>query len=1295
MMDILKRLALVFLFLIVLVVGLFYYVIATDSGLQRAFSIAENYLGEDLAIGGVQGKLIGPGGLQDLSFKNAAGIDLQVRSADFDWSPKRLFSKELHVALLEVDGLTLRLPESEPAEAQETKEPFALSDLQIPFAMQADRVAITDVTVYPPGAEEPVIIDEVLLRAGGAGDALEILELSVKSPQGNLRLDGSATTSGDWPVAADAEWNIITEQFGEISGQGTVSGNTKTLNVKHEVSGFVNAQLAIDVKDPLGELAWDGNVKANSDDIGILGEALVGIPFTLDVDTDGSLEQFNANGNLTTEHSETGPLSTDFNLTGTLDQIELSDSTVSFEQSSTELAYEGTVDLKALEADVELDWRELEYPLVVDPKLVLSPSGSLRFTGNAENYSVELDTVVQQEIAGELNITLNASGTPEEVTIAALTVDGPPTSVNGAGVVNLKTREVDINGDWTDVRWPLIGDEVLVSSSSAQFSVSGTLDDYQVDAELALAGKDIPEGDWKISTRGNTEKLTGLELSGNILEGTVSASGDVVFSPQPQWDLALQANGINPGVQWPEHPGDVSFAATSKGSMTDTGPDLIADIQSLSGDYKGMALGGGGRVKLADGEFSADGLSAKVGSATVDLDGAFGDELDLAWQMNADQLSGLVPGVSGDIALDGKVTGTKEAPKLEFNLDANDFKSGGLTTASLTGAGVIDLTGATESNIDIVGESLVVAGYQWQDVSIKGGGIPEQHQLSVNMTGDAPDLSLDLTGGVEGDQWNGSLDTLELLQTTIGDWKLHEPVAIDATKSAVSTGILCLTNLPAVLCVDTNWQAEAGVKARLGIQSFNSELYSDLLPPDIAIDAPLSGKLDFSMQPGGKPAAIGEFYLPEGRIQFTSQGDVITAILGDSTARVNLQDDQLNTEVDLALGQIGTLNAKAVITDLYDRQNLSGNIRSEIADISLAGIGATQVSNIDGAFASDIQLGGTLTAPQVVGGLNLTGFGAEVPSQSLKFEDGNIQAASDGNGRLVISGQIKSGEGELVINGAINPETADVDLTIKGDNFQVANAKRQKAVISPDIEIVINSESISVLGDLLIPSAFVAAGGDSGVITESADVKIKQEIDAEAEAEAAESRVRLGINVQLGDDVKVKAGQFDGALAGGLSLEQVPGKVPTGSGVVEVVGGDYLIYGQNLTIERGRILFGGGPLDNPALEFDVFREVTEYDVKAGVQVRGTAQQPLLELQSEPEQTDANTLSFILFGKPVGEGISYTLGRFITPDLYVSYGIDILTQVQAFNMRYRISDRLALIATSSTESGADFLYTIER
>ena len=589
---------------------------------------------------------------------------------------------------------------------------------------------------------------------------------------------------------------------------------------------------------------------------------------------------------------------------------------------------------------------------------------------------------------------------------------------------------------------------------------------------------------------------------------------------------------------------------------------------------------------------------------------------------------------------------------------------------------------------------LKLAGYEWQSIEVMGGGTPDQHELSIATVGEAaPELALALSGGVNNGVWNGEVGDLNVEKTPIGNWKLHEPVAVSVSATDATAEVLCVTNLPAVVCADGNWNQVNGVKARLAFERFNAKLIEQLIPPDIRVNAPVSGTADINMGPQGKPDVNARIRIPGGEIQYESEGEMIAATLGESSVDVNVNNDRLSLMTDLALGQIGTVSGDININDLYGRQTLSGTIKSEVKDISLAGIAASQLRGVDGSFNSDLTLTGSVAAPQVKGSATLSNFAAEVPSQSLKLKDGNVRLESDGRGRLNVEGSLLSGEGEIGVNGFFNPATGQMEINLVGDNFQVANAKRQKASISPDLNIKIDNNSISVQGELAIPSAFVAAGGDAGVVGESPDVIVLNETEAVPETET-NINVDLGIKVILGD-VKVKAGQFNGGLGGELTIEQLPGNLPTGSGVIEVVSGDFLVYGQKLTMERGRILFGGGPLDNPALDFDVFRDVPTYDVKAGARITGTAQAPVLELKSEPQQTDANTISFILLGKPVGTGVSYTIGKFITPDLYVSYGIDLFDKIETFNLRYRVTERLALIAASSTNSSADLIYTIER
>lgn len=58
--------------------------------------------------------------------------------------------------------------------------------------------------------------------------------------------------------------------------------------------------------------------------------------------------------------------------------------------------------------------------------------------------------------------------------------------------------------------------------------------------------------------------------------------------------------------------------------------------------------------------------------------------------------------------------------------------------------------------------------------------------------------------------------------------------------------------------------------------------------------------------------------------------------------------------------------------------------------------------------------------------------------------------------------------------------------------------------------------------------------------------------------------------------------------------------------------------------------------------------------------------------------------------------AFVIGKYLSPDLYVSYGVGLFEAVNTFKLRYRLSKRLYFESSStSTSSGADLTYTTER
>ncbi len=60
-----------------------------------------------------------------------------------------------------------------------------------------------------------------------------------------------------------------------------------------------------------------------------------------------------------------------------------------------------------------------------------------------------------------------------------------------------------------------------------------------------------------------------------------------------------------------------------------------------------------------------------------------------------------------------------------------------------------------------------------------------------------------------------------------------------------------------------------------------------------------------------------------------------------------------------------------------------------------------------------------------------------------------------------------------------------------------------------------------------------------------------------------------------------------------------------------------------------------------------------------------------------------------------EQASFVAGKYLSPKLYVSYGIGLFDHASTFRVRYLLSSRWTLVGETGTETSTDILYRIER
>jgi translocation and assembly module TamB len=354
--------------------------------------------------------------------------------------------------------------------------------------------------------------------------------------------------------------------------------------------------------------------------------------------------------------------------------------------------------------------------------------------------------------------------------------------------------------------------------------------------------------------------------------------------------------------------------------------------------------------------------------------------------------------------------------------------------------------------------------------------------------------------------------------------------------------------------------------------------------------------------------------------------------------------------------------------------------------------------------------------------------------------------SKDGVG-VDLEGSARAGEGTVEFDGEARlfGENAPwLNIRLRGERMTLVDRPEARVIANPDLTVEIDPELISVEGEVKIPQAtFDLDKLPQQTAVRSEDVVVVKGERVAAPADAGDARrLQARIEVVLGDDVDVTGKGLTADLTGSLEVEQDQGRdLPTGEGEIRLVNGTYKAYGRKLELRRGELRFLGGPIDDPSLDVIAAREARDGTV-AGVRITGRASEPDVQLWSNPEMPDEEALSYLLFGKPMEGGVAKSdqglwdraagslgvglgsalvkrigkplgfdqaridpgdslqgaalvLGKYLSPRLYVAYGVGLFEPVNSFRLRYILSDHWTLEAESGEGASADLLYVIER
>ena len=516
------------------------------------------------------------------------------------------------------------------------------------------------------------------------------------------------------------------------------------------------------------------------------------------------------------------------------------------------------------------------------------------------------------------------------------------------------------------------------------------------------------------------------------------------------------------------------------------------------------------------------------------------------------------------------------------------------------------------------------------------------------------------------------------------------------------------------------------------------------LPETLTVDGRWQGDVAGRWQAGTALQLAGKTWIEDGALQWQGVDGLIRLPLRQAELTGSWQAGWAQGELHLALAEHGRIDGHFRLPLLTDNPDapLQAAAHFTLDELGLLATllpGATNETH--GKLQGDLRLAGSRRQPQLYGRLALSGAGADVPALGLKLREVELDAAFDDTTVKIERLQLVSGKGRLEGHGELQlagwrPQRWSLNL--KGKDIELVNLPEITLEVTPDVQLSGTSERLVVRGEVLVPNLLIYQVPKTGEIEPSEDVILADAAPAAPVKLFTQLDVKL--KLKLGEHVVIKAKGLDARLSGGVDVATDKHGVFVGQGEIKVEKGHYAAYGLNLPITRGRASFGGGAVQDPLLDVLAERKVGE--VTAGVRVTGMPRKPIVTLVSTPAMPDTEVLAYIVLGRPLGTtggqyeslmlatsallsqgesaalqekikrqigidvlevqsagsdgvaGSMVAVGKYLTPELYLSFGQSLFTSESVARLRYQFGKRWQLESQLGTISGADLSYRIE-
>ena len=337
----------------------------------------------------------------------------------------------------------------------------------------------------------------------------------------------------------------------------------------------------------------------------------------------------------------------------------------------------------------------------------------------------------------------------------------------------------------------------------------------------------------------------------------------------------------------------------------------------------------------------------------------------------------------------------------------------------------------------------------------------------------------------------------------------------------------------------------------------------------------------------------------------------------------------------------------------YDRPFMA-NLKADNLDLAFLSYLNRSLRQVQGRMDCDLRLTHTLQDPQPSGFLHINNGQVYIPQTGKIFQDIELAMDADSSRLHLQKLQIRSGDGHITGSGTLDftgeglpTQLQQMDLIFRADNFHAMDTRDVAIVLNGEVRLSNSFKEPRFDGDVTVLRSRLYLPSLSNMSSTAASldqpmlVALQKDSTHRPAPLGSDSllikklqNVRGSIKIEIPRNTWLRSPEMNIEISGKLNVV-MNGVDFELFGVIEMVRGDYSIFGRRFEIQTGTITFQGGKEINPVVQLEaqhIFRSADKIKRVLMLTVSGEVLEPKLSFTLDNAaiaETDA--IAYLVFG----------------------------------------------------------------